>query len=264
MAKKKNSRKKGFLLLHTKKGRLLLGLSILALLVLLAVLIILNSQKEKHPAPANESHSEAERQAPPAFVPTTGTRGQGFSVCLDAGHGGKDPGTSGGGYTEAEDTLAMTLLIAQCLEAQGCRVVLTRSEDVFLSLEERVDLANAEGVNALVSIHRNTVDDASVGGVEAWIHSAYPSNAAILSEDILSAIGNTGTMSVSRGVRSGTSADPSDNYWINRASSMASCILELGFMSNEADNRAYHDQMGVIAQAVADGILDAVSDPQFQ
>ena len=256
------SKKKKHSKLSKRKNQVLLGVGILAVLVLLAVLILLNNRPERGNTPESSENS-ANRQIPAAFSPVTGSRGEGYSVCLDAGHGGEDPGTSGGGYTEADDVLAMTLMIAQCLEAQGCRVVLTRTEDVGLSLEERVDLANAEGVNALVSIHRNAVDDASVGGAEVWIHSAYPSNAVILGEKILSSMGNTGVMDVSRGVRAGTSADPSDNYWINRASIMASCIVEMGFMSNEADNRAFHDSMGILAQAVADGILDAVTDAEF-
>ena len=256
MSKKKKRRK--------FNKQVIWGGGILAALILLAVVAIIASRGKKpgtfdqsQPESASRSVSEAD------FAPETGSRGAGFTVCLDAGHGGNDPGTSGGGFTEAEDTLAMTLLIRQCLEAQGCAVVMTRTEDVYLSLEERVDLANAEGVNALVSIHRNTVDDASVNGAEVWINSAEPENARILGSCILSALEMTDVMDTHRGVRAGTSDDPSANYWINRASTMASCIVELGFMSSDADNAAYHDHMGTIAQAVANGILDALADPGF-
>ena len=255
MSKKKKRRK--------FNKQVIWGGGILAAILLLAVIAVIASHSRKPQEAAGQDEAVSRVIPEKDFTPETGTRGQGYRVCLDAGHGGNDPGTSGGGFTEAEDTLAMTLLIRQCLEAQGCAVVMTRSEDVYLSLEERVDLANAEGVNALVSIHRNTVDDASVNGAEVWINSAEPENARILGSCILSALEMTGVLDTHRGVRAGTSDDPSANYWINRASTMASCIVELGFMSSDADNAAYHDHMGTIAQAVANGILDALADPGF-
>ncbi len=185
--------------------------------------------------------------------------GGGITVCLDAGHGGGDPGASALGYIESEDTLEMTLRIADYLEKKDCRVILTRSDDSYLELKERPRIANEAGADVLVSIHRNMVDgDPSVSGVEAWINSAGPQDAYVLSECILRHIGATRTMDVSRGVRRGVSGDPSQDYAINSKSRMASCILELGFISSEEDNRYYHEEMDSIAKAVAEGILEAV------
>lgn len=189
----------------------------------------------------------------------TGSRGEGYIVCLDAGHGGEDPGASALGYLESEDTLAMTLQVAKYLEKQGCTVVLTRSDDSYPSLDERVEIANAAGADALVSIHRNMQEaDPSTNGVEAWIHSAQPENARILSQAILDRIAETGTMDVTRGVRSGTAGNPTENYRVNVKSHMASCILELGFISNEQDNTYYHNYEKVLAKAIANGILDGI------
>lgn len=184
-------------------------------------------------------------------------RGNGYIVCLDAGHGGEDPGAIAYGYEEADDTLSMTLRIAAYLEKQGCTVILTRKDDTYLSLSERSAIANRAGAQAMVSIHRNMQDaDASVNGAESWVHSAQPGNAMLLSSCILKRLGDTHTLDVSRGVRSGTAGDAGSNYQINIEAVMASCILELGFISNEEDNRMYHRKENRIAKAIANGILD--------
>lgn len=189
-------------------------------------------------------------------IPDT-KRGEGYIVCLDAGHGGEDPGAVALGREEADDTLHMTLLVAEYLRKEGCTVVLTRSDDTYLTLSERAAIANQKGAHAMVSIHRNMQEtDAAANGAEAWVHSAMPSNAVMMSQCILNRIGKTHTMDVSRGVRGGTAGNAYDNYQINTEAVMASCILELGFISNESDNRYYDRKDGKIAKAIANGILD--------
>ena len=247
------------------------GAAILAVLIIAAMTALLVthcSRKDEEPEASSESsmeESQEQRTIPESSheEPTSGTEGEGFLVCLDAGHGGDDPGAKGGGYTEAEDTLAMTLLVAKCLEAHGCKVLLTREDDTYISLEDRVYMANQAGANALVSIHRNAVDEAFVNGAEVWIHSAMPSNAVILGTCILNQLEHSDTFDTSRGLRSGVAGNPAANYWINRASNMASVIVELGFITNDEDNEIYHNQMETIAQAICDGILDALEDENF-
>jgi N-acetylmuramoyl-L-alanine amidase len=84
------------------------------------------------------------------------------TVILDAGHGGKDPGATNSLGTEAGYNLKVANRTKSLLEAKGFKVVMTRSSDRYLSLQERVDLANAIRENAVfVSIHFNS------GGREA-------------------------------------------------------------------------------------------------
>lgn len=252
MKKKRRTKK-------VRRRRMIWGLSILGGLGFLAILALILT----HPWSKGTKEAGNTMRSASVYTPTQGTRGDGFLVCLDAGHGGKDPGAISGDRTEAADTLAMTLKIAKCLEAQGCSVLLTREDDTFLELEERVQIANNAGANALVSIHRNSAEDTTVGGAEVWIHNAQPSNAVILGNAILARLNETGTLDTQRGLRLGTSGNESANYWINQASTMASCIVELGFVTNEQDNRLYDEAMDQIAQAVADGILDALQDSAF-
>ena len=74
-------------------------------------------------------------------------------VVIDAGHGGKDPGSQAEGLSESQVNLQFAQLLQQALENLGATVVMTRSADDFVSLEERKDMANAAKADLVVSIH---------------------------------------------------------------------------------------------------------------
>jgi len=78
------------------------------------------------------------------------------TVILDPGHGGHDPGAVNPLGTEAAYNLRLAQRVKPLLEARGFRVVMTRESDRFLTLQQRVDLANAVRENAIfISIHFN-------------------------------------------------------------------------------------------------------------
>ncbi len=86
------------------------------------------------------------------------------TVIIDPGHGGKDAGATNPFGSEAGYTLKVAGKFKTLLEAKGFKVVLTRKSDVFLSLQERVDLANAVKDPALfISIHFNSGSSAAHG-----------------------------------------------------------------------------------------------------
>jgi N-acetylmuramoyl-L-alanine amidase len=79
------------------------------------------------------------------------------TVILDAGHGGKDPGATNPLGTEAQFNLKMAQRVKPLLEAKGFKVVMVRDSDRYLSLQERVNIANAVKENAIfVSVHFNS------------------------------------------------------------------------------------------------------------
>jgi N-acetylmuramoyl-L-alanine amidase len=91
-------------------------------------------------------------------------------VVLDPGHGGKDAGAVGpAGVREKDVTLDIARRIAPLLEGQGMRVLFTRSDDQFVSLEERTALANADGADLFVSIHCNAAEARGRRGIEAYV-----------------------------------------------------------------------------------------------
>ncbi len=79
------------------------------------------------------------------------------TVILDAGHGGKDPGATNSLNTEASYNLKVATRAKALLEKDGYKVVMTRGDDHYLTLQERVNLANAITAEAVfISIHFNS------------------------------------------------------------------------------------------------------------
>ena len=71
-----------------------------------------------------------------------------FTVVIDPGHGGPDPGAVGiNGLRETDVVLDVSLQVAQLLQAKGVEVLLTRTSEVDVDLPPRVALANSSGAN---------------------------------------------------------------------------------------------------------------------
>ena len=102
---------------------------------------------------------------------STGTLA-GRRICLDAGHGGIDPGAifaleSGQLLRESEIALDITTTLAQRLRAQGAAVTLTRQTDILLDMPDRAARCNASGAEVTVSLHLNGFAERSVNGALA-------------------------------------------------------------------------------------------------
>lgn len=186
------------------------------------------------------------------------------TVCIDAGHGGEDVGANVGTTYEKTQVLAVALKVQKELESNGVHVVMTRTTDVNLSKQERVDICDAANAVAMVSIHRNYYAGAgNVYGAEAWINSSKPKDAEILASSILSKL-YTYVNEDNRGVRYGTAEDGElDNYYINANSKCASCILELGFITSSYDTALVTTNIDATAKAIADGILEYLRTMEY-
>lgn len=137
------------------------------------------------PAPPAASRPDASPTGRPAPTvtpspPSSNVRG-GFSlarqlglganrIVIDPGHGGRDPGTIHRNLTEAALTLDIALRLEALLAKQpGIEVVLTRRTDVFLSLQERTEIANREEADLFVSIHVNASRNRAARGIETYL-----------------------------------------------------------------------------------------------
>ena len=91
-------------------------------------------------------------------------------IVIDPGHGGKDKGAiSPNGLYEKDIVLAIAKKLKKSLESTaGCEVILTRSDDRFLSLEERTAIANAQKADLFISIHTNAHEDRDLHGTETY------------------------------------------------------------------------------------------------
>lgn len=89
-------------------------------------------------------------------------------VCIDPGHGGKDPGALGpGGLKEADVVLGVALLLASQL-ANVATVILTRKDDTFVELGQRCRIANDAKAKLFLSIHCNSAANPAAG-IETFI-----------------------------------------------------------------------------------------------
>jgi len=90
-------------------------------------------------------------------------------IVIDPGHGGKDPGATAFGMQEKDIVLQVAKKLGVQLKKKlGCEVILTRNKDVFLSLEERTAIANANGADLFVSLHLNAHPSEKVFGFETY------------------------------------------------------------------------------------------------
>lgn len=117
-----------------------------------------------------------------------------YTVVIDAGHGGRDPGGVSNGYKEKDVALNVTLLLGKQLSKnKDIKVVFTRKKDVFIGLWERGRIANRAKADLFVSIHCNTVNSSKPYGTETFVlglasskqnlEIAKKENAVILLED---------------------------------------------------------------------------------
>jgi len=173
-----------------------------------------------------------------------------YTIMLDAGHGGRDPGAVFNGRQEKDDTLRLTLAIGDILQNNGVDVEYTRTTDVYTSPYERAMKANNAGVDFFISIHRNSFPtDNEVFGVESLVYdlSGIKYQMAQDINDQLEAIGF---------VNLGVKARP--NLVVLRRTRMPAVLVEVGFIDSNVDNRLFDDNFDDIAQAIASGILDTL------
>jgi N-acetylmuramoyl-L-alanine amidase len=187
-----------------------------------------------------------------------------YKIVVDAGHGGRDPGAIGvNGLQEKFVNLDITLKLRDILLKQGYEVILTRDDDRFLSLAERVDFTNQQNADLFVSIHANSYSSSSTKGSmvlyydDAYPQEDYPASEAMkylspyskeLAQQVLDSMVRTaGT--VNKGLV------PSAVY-VARMGSVPSILVETGFLSNASDAASLADDpfRSVMAEGIGEGI----------
>lgn len=173
-----------------------------------------------------------------------------YTIVLDAGHGGANPGATYNGRQEKTDALNLTLAVGRLLENAGVNVVYTRTSDIYDSPARKAEKANESGADYFVSIHRNSsVYPNQYTGIETLVYNRYGA-AARMAENInenLQALGF-----VNHGVNERT------NLVVLNRTQMPSLLIEAGFINNDSDNALFDNRFDELAQAIADGILDSL------
>ena len=174
-----------------------------------------------------------------------------YSIMLDAGHGGRDPGAVYNGRQEKDDTLRLTLAIGEILQNNGLDVEYTRTTDVYESPYQKAMEANEAGVDFFVSIHRNSFpQDNVVSGVESLVYNKQGIKYE-MAKNINAQLETVGFVNL------GVKARP--NLVVLRRTKMPAVLVEVGFINSDTDNGIFDSNFDDIAQAIANGILGTLN-----
>ena len=170
-------------------------------------------------------------------------------ICIDPGHGGKDPGASTQGVNEKDIVLNVSTTLKQMLEKQGLQVIMTRTNDTFVELKERCNIANREKADVFVSIHCNSASSTQAHGFEIF-HSMGSTKGNKLSADIKLCVNeNKSLIRADRGIKPA-------NFTVLTGTNMPAVLVELAFISNDADRELLKTKQNEFAQAIAKGIFN--------
>ncbi|MFA5881621.1 MAG: N-acetylmuramoyl-L-alanine amidase [Eubacteriales bacterium] len=190
---------------------------------------------------------------------------EGKVIVIDAGHGGYDPGAIGiTGLEEKGFNLETALLLKDKLDAVGAKVVLTRDADSFLSLTERVAVANKIYADAFVAIHANSSDNNYSAKGTATYFYASSSNPGLYAQ-----LQQRKTLAKTVQDRLVSSAGTRDcgvlqaNFMVLRETAMPSILVESAFLSNRDDEALLKDTQfrDKVAQGIADGLVEYFFNP---
>lgn len=199
------------------------------------------------------------------------------TVMLDAGHGGSDQGAEGGGIKEKNLNLAMVRRVGAILSKRGYRVVYTRRGDATLPLASRSIAAGKVKPALFLSIHCNSSTLKNISGIEVFI--ANPAGVPSYGTDTLGvkAPGTAynrinalwayytqrelirATKAVDRGIKR-------KQFYVIRETAAPSMLVEIGFLSNEAERRKllqsdYQDKIAVALCDAVDKLAKSVRPP---
>lgn len=171
-------------------------------------------------------------------------------VVLDPGHGGEDEGCAREGIEEKKINLSIAYLVKNKLINMGYKVIMTREDDTYTTVESRVEMAGNYSADVFVSIHQNISEEEGVNGMETW----YDDNDEQRNSKRLAQLVQQETLRTTEASERELKNDTS--LYVTANTTMPACLIETGFMSN-AEERArlmtdeYQEQ---IAEGITQGI----------
>lgn len=216
------------------------------------------------------------------------------AILIDPGHGGKDPGArythkvkgKSITVTEKDVNLAVGKMLYSRLKAAypDKKIQMTRSEDVFLSLAQRTEIANAIKLNdkeaiLYISVHVNASLDKKASGYEVWylspgyrrnvidknsvddkdlytvlnsmMEEEYTTESILIAKSIMDGLqAQVGNLTTARGIKA-------EEWFVVRNSNMPAVLVELGFLTNEKEALLLNDQ--AYLQKLSMGIYNGLS-----
>lgn len=177
-------------------------------------------------------------------------------IVIDAGHGGKHPGTTTpiSKIKEKDLNLKVALKLDKKLRELGYRTILTRSTDEFIDLYERADIANRNEADAFISIHFNSHNNKDIAGIQTFYCPAFDSEmkegdnhpfAKTIHDALIKDLNNKDKGLIKK-----------PEFVVIRETKMVAVLVELGFVTNPQEEKliitdSYHEKA---AQALANGV----------
>lgn len=177
-----------------------------------------------------------------------------IKVCIDAGHGGHDPGAVNGSKHEAVAALAIAKKVGAKLKAKGVTVKYTRSSDKYVTLADRCRISNEFGADAFVSIHLNSATNKDATGIETWRYEKVGAKTKKLADNVQTElIGVTGARN--RGVKTTTT------LYVLKHTVASAVLVECGFISNSMESKKLFTEnyQNKLASAIVNGVYKALS-----
>lgn len=173
-----------------------------------------------------------------------------MKICIDAGHGGKDPGAVLGNRYEKTDTLRLAKRIGKVLRANGIEVCYTRTQDVYNSPGEKARLGNTHKADLFISLHRNAYSSPSSNGVEVLVYSK-TSKGYKFAKSVQNQLVSRCSFA-DRGVKERT------DLAVLRLTTMPAMLIEAGFITNKTDNKIFDEKFYTLANAICRGVMESV------
>lgn len=185
-----------------------------------------------------------------------------YTVVIDSGHGGIDPGkVSASGAYEKDINLAIALKLQKLLEEQKCQIIMTRTADQGLydesasnkkmsDMKKRIEIMNGCHPDLIISIHQNSFSDTISKGAQVFYQSSSESGKA-LAEQMQAILKEQVDPNNRRQCKA------NNDYYLLQHTEATMVIIECGFMSNpqEAEILQTEDYQNKLAAAIANGVM---------
>ncbi|MGM7635100.1 N-acetylmuramoyl-L-alanine amidase [Bacillus sp. Hm123] len=210
----------------------------------------------KDSAAAGSNNSDEDKEKPDQGNVDARLKNQ--TIILDPGHGGHDPGAIGFGLKEKDVVLSTSLKLNQLFKQTPFKVKMTRSDDRYIKINNRVSYAIKNKGNTFVSIHANAASP-SANGTETIYHATRGNPYVADSKLLASKIQNRLIKALKTRDRKIKSTEQlGRNLGVLTNNRMPATLVELGFITNKKENDMLKSDywQDIMAKAMYDGILD--------
>ena len=178
-----------------------------------------------------------------------------YTVVIDAGHGGSDPGATALDGTNEKD---MALLIVKKLKSlnnnPNINIVLTRESDKFISATERANFSNKEKADLFLSIHMGGSDNVNDNGALYFVPFKF--NKHFKESELLA---NTLLVKMSNIISNGNVTRKKSGIWVVESVNMPAVLVECGYITNKNDFQIVKSNQDIIASQLLLGIENYLS-----